>query len=112
MNLLRQVRKAMGGNLSVVGVWTAITGAATRTAPGNAPTIGDNNARHILGQICTRLDGSRDLILALASEGAVPDIVVRAAHHRLTRLDLVQLEALRRGLDGISAPRWLAAEAG
>ena len=109
-NLLRQVRKAMGGNQSVAGLWTAIIAAATKTAPGNAPIIGDNNARHILAQICARLDGSRDLILALAAEGAWPDIVVRAANHRLTPRDLVQLETLRRGLDGISAPRWWAGD--
>jgi hypothetical protein len=104
-NLLHRVRTAMGGNQSVTGLWTAIIAAATKTAPGAPPIIGDHNARHILAQICRRLDGSRDLILALAAEGAWPDIVVRAANHRLTPRDLVQLELLRKGLDGIAPPR-------
>jgi hypothetical protein len=105
-NLLHQVRHAMGGNLSVAGVWSAIIGALTKTTPGIVPVIGDNNARRTLGRICAWLDGSRDLILELAGHGAVPGIVVRAANHRLTPRDLEALETLRRGLDGISAPRW------
>ena len=76
------------------------------------PIIGDSNARHILAQICARLDGSRDLILMLAAEGRVPDIVLRAQGDRLTPGHLVQLETLRHGLDHISAPRWWAADAG
>jgi len=43
-NLLREVTKAMGGNLSVAGVWAAIIGALTKTVPGLPATIGDNDA--------------------------------------------------------------------
>ena len=111
-NLLRQVTKAMGGNLSVAGVWAAIIGALTKTPPRLPATIGDNDAPRTLAAICARLDGSKELVLSLAAEDGIPDFVVRALEGRLTPRDLVQLELLRRGLDGISAPRWWAAQAG
>src|SRR5215831_15296721 len=44
-NLLRQVTKAMGGNLSVAGVWAAIIGALTKTPPRLPATIGAPAAR-------------------------------------------------------------------
>jgi len=78
-----------------------------------ATVAGDNRrARRTLAAICARLDGSKELVLSLAAEDGIPDFVVRALEGRLTPRDLVQLELLRRGLDGISAPRWWAAEAG
>jgi hypothetical protein len=58
-----------------------------------------------LTRICQRLDGSRDLVLELAAEQVLPPICARAAEQRLTPRDLIQLELLRRGLDGISPPR-------
>jgi hypothetical protein len=110
-SLLRQVQRAMGGTRSIAGVWSAIAGAVIKTTPGVPPITGDNNARHILERICSRLDGSKNLVLELAAEdGRVPDIVLRAADHRLTPRDLVQLELLRHGLDGISVPRWVQAD--
>ena len=60
------------------------------TTPAEAP--GDNNARYVLARICTRLDGSKELVLALAAEGPAPPIVLRALDCRLTPRDLVQLE--------------------
>ena len=36
----------------------------------------------------------------------MPAIAVRAIAHRLTPRDLVQLEMLRKGPDGIGAPAW------
>jgi hypothetical protein len=109
-SLLRQVQRAMGGTLSVAALWSAVTGALTGTTPGLPPLVGDNGARQRLGRLCARLDGSKDLVLALAAEEGLPDIVWRALAHRLTPDDLVQLEALRRGLDGISTPRRRQAE--
>ena len=91
---------------------SAIIGALTKTAPGLKPITGDNNARRTLASICARLDGSKELVLALAAEDGMPALVVRTLEGRLTPRDLVQLELLRRGLDGIAAPRWWAAEAG
>jgi len=81
--------------------------------PHRAPVIiGDYGARNALAWICRRLericrqlDGSRDLVLELGEERRLPDIVMRAAEHRLTPYDLTQLELLRKGLDGISPPR-------
>jgi hypothetical protein len=72
---------------------------------GIEPIIGDQGARHTLERTLRRLDGSRGLVLELAAEGSPPLIVVRAAEGRLTRRDAVQLELLRKGLDGISPPR-------
>jgi hypothetical protein len=87
------------------GVWAAILGALIKTTPGLEPIIGDHGARRQLERICRRLDGSRDLVLELAEEGQMPPICIRAAERRLTPRDLVQLELLRKGLDGISSPR-------
>jgi len=86
-------------------VWAAIVAAASRTSPGAPAIIGDYGARGTLARICRQLDGSRDLVLELGEERRLPDIVMRAAEHRLTPYDLTQLELLRKGLDGISPPR-------
>jgi hypothetical protein len=105
--LLRRIARSFGRDASPSGVWAAIVAAASRTPPGAPVIIGDYGARDTLARICRRLDGSRDLVLELAEEGGpLPPICVRAAEHRLTPRDLVQLELLRQGLDGIS-PRGL-----
>jgi hypothetical protein len=89
-----------------------ITGAlVSTTAVGRVPLLGDQRARQILYHICRRLDGSRELLLALTQEEALPAICVHAIEHRLTPRALIDLEALRRALDGITAPRWWDAEA-
>ena len=50
---------------------------------------------------CLRqLDGSRDLVVALA-EGRCPPLVLRVTEHRLTREDEAELIQLRAGLDRI-----------
>jgi hypothetical protein len=104
--LLQRIARTFGRNASPAGLWNAILGALTKTTPGFEEIIGDQDARRALERTIRRLDGSRDLVLELAAEGALPPICVRAAEHRLTPRDLVQLELLRRGLDGITAPRW------
>ena len=103
--LLRRIARSFGRDASPAGVWAALLAAASRTPPGAPAVIGDYGARDTLARICRRLDGSRDLVLELAEEGPMPSICVRAAGHRLTPRDLVRLELLRRGLDGISPPR-------
>jgi len=103
--LLRRIARSFGRDASPSGVWAAIVAAASRTPPGAPVIIGDYGARDTLARICRRLDGSRDLVLELAAEGPMPPICVRAVEHRLTPRDLVQLELLRKGLDGISSPR-------
>ena len=109
--LLQRIARSFGRGVSPAGIWNAILGALVKTTPGFAPIIGDFGARRRLEQICRRLDGSRDLVLELAAEGPLPPICLRALERRLTPRDLVQLELLRRGLDGVTAPRSRADEA-
>ena len=101
----------MGGNLSVAGLWQSMLGAATSSRHGLPPAIGDAGARDRLACICRQLDGSRELVLELASEQHLPLICIRAAGGRLTPRDLVRLELLRKSLHGIGAPGWWVAEA-
>jgi hypothetical protein len=61
----------MGGNLSVEGVWSALMAASSQTAPSAPPAIGDAGARRTFERICGRLDGSRELVIALAAERSV-----------------------------------------
>ena len=100
--LLQRVSRNFGRGMSSAGLWSAILGALTRTTP---PIVGDQGARRALEHVLRRLDGLRDLVLELAAEGPLPPICARAAEKRLTQRDCIQLELLRRGLDGISPPR-------
>jgi hypothetical protein len=72
----------------------AITGALGGTGSPSVPTgVGDgvDQARTVLCRMLARLDGSRDLVVALA-EGRVPEFVVHAVEHRLTRADEAALD--------------------
>jgi hypothetical protein len=109
--LLRRIARSCGRSASPQGLWSAILGALTRTTPGIAPIAGDQGARARLERILRRLDGSAGFILELAAEGPPPAICLRAAQRRWTPRDYVQLELLRKGLDGISSPRGRIAEA-
>ena len=109
--LLQRIARSLGRGAAPAGVWSAILGALTKTTPGIEEIIGDQGARHALERICRHLDGSRNLVLELAAEGALPPICMRAAEQRLTPRDLVQLELLRKGLDGITPSRGWEAEA-
>ena len=104
--LLRRIARSFGRGVSPAGIWNAILGALIKTTPGIEPMVGDQGGRRTLEHVLRRLDGSRDLVLELAEEGPMPSIYVRAAGHRLTPRDLVRLELLRKGLDGIP-PRGL-----
>jgi hypothetical protein len=106
--LLQKIAWSFGTGASPAGIWAAIIAAASRTTPGMPAIIGDFGARRQLERICRRLDGSRELVLALAAEGPLPSICLRVLEHRLTPRDAVQLELLRRGLDGVTAPRFSA----
>jgi len=103
--LRRRIARSFGRDASPAGVWLAIVAAASRTRPGMPTIVGDQGARRALENICRRLDGSHALVLALAQEGSLPPICVRAAEHRLTLRDSIELEILRKGLDEISPPR-------
>ena len=108
--LLRRISRSCGHGISPAGIWNAILGALIKTTPGIEPIVGDQGARRALEHILRRLDGSKDLVIELAAGDALPPICIRAAGHRLTPRDLVQIELLRRGLDGISPPRGGLAE--
>jgi len=108
--LLRRIARSFGRGVSPAGIWNAILGALIKTTPGIEPMVGDQGARRALEHILRRLDGSKDLVIELAAGDALPPICIRAAGHRLTPRDLVQIELLRRGLDGISPPRGGLAE--
>jgi len=103
--LLQQIARSFGHNASPAGLWAAILGALIKTTPGIEKIVGDRGSRRALEQVCRRLDGSRDLVLELAAEEGLPPICVRAVERRLTPRDLVQLELLRTGLDGITPSR-------
>ena len=102
--LLRRIARSFGRGVSPAGIWNAILGALIKTTPGIEPIVGDQGARRALEHILRRLDGSKDLVIALAAGDALPPICIRAAGHRLTPRDLVQIELLRRDLNGISPP--------
>jgi hypothetical protein len=103
--LLQRIARSFGRGASPAGVWAAIVAAASRTAPGMPDVVGDFGARRALERTLQRLDGTRELVLALAQEGPLPPVCVRAAERRLTPRDEVQLELLRKGLDSITPPR-------
>ena len=111
--LLQRISRSFGRGAAPAGLWSAILGALTKTTPGIEQIVGDQGARSALERTLRRLDGSRDPVLQLAAEGGLPAICIRAAEHRLTPRDTVQLELLRKGLDGISpARRWGLNETG
>ena len=102
--LLRRIARSFGRGVSPAGIWNAILGALIKTTPGIEPMVGDQGARRALEHILRRLDGSKDLVIELAAGDALPPICIRAAGHRLTPRDLVQIELLCRDLNGISPP--------
>jgi hypothetical protein len=114
--LLQRVARAWGGrDGSLNGLWTAILGAMVGTgfAP---PPVGNggwslaDGARRRLERLCRRLDGSRELVIALA-EGKLPPIVVHVIERRLTVADAVALDRLRRA-STTSSPSLVIAAAG
>jgi hypothetical protein len=108
--LLQTIARSFGRGMSPAGVWAALIAAASRTTSGVPAVIGDFGARRQLERICRQLDGSRDLVLELAAEGPLPPVCFRVLERRLTPRDLVQLDLLRQGLDGITVPRSRADE--
>ena len=108
--LLRRIARGFGRDASPAGLWLALVAAASRTRPSMPTIAGDRGARDALTWICRRLDGSRELVLELATETVLPPICLRAAERRLTPRDAVQIELLRRGLDTIPALRSWSAE--
>ena len=95
----------MGRGVTVNGLWQAIVAAGSKTTGYALPLTGDLGARRQLDRICRGLAGSRELVLALAQERPLPAICIRASEQRLTPRDSVQLELLRKGLDGITPSR-------
>ena len=101
---LQRLARSLGPNgVGVGGLWAAITGAAIGTSSVVVPSAvgeGADHARYVLARMLRQLDGSRDLVVALA-EGRCPPLVLRVTEHRLTREDEAELIQLRAGLDRI-----------
>lgn len=85
--------------------WRAILAAASIGRQSGIETPpGADAARRQLAKLAHHLNGSHDLVLALA-ERQLPPLVARVVEHRLTPADLRQLEQLRWGLDRFSGRR-------
>jgi hypothetical protein len=107
---LERLARAWGG-LGLGGVhalWLSIVGAMVPTAfvrPQNNTVAGlADGARRQLVRALNRLDGSRDLVVALA-ENRVPAIVLHVLNDKLTPADQVELDRLRTGLDALAGRR-------
>jgi hypothetical protein len=109
--LLRRITRSMGQQFTVAALWHGLLAAGSRPTSFVPPLLGDGNARLALARICQRLRGCRVRVIELAEERSIPPFVIRAVEHRLTQFDLVELEELRKGLDGIRASKWWADEA-
>jgi hypothetical protein len=113
--LLRRIARAWGRDGSVPGPWDAITSALVTTGYVAAPVTADigfalaDNARKSLAQALRQLDGSRDLVIALA-EGGIPDLILHVLEHKVTEQDTIALERLRLELDRISGQRRRSAD--
>jgi hypothetical protein len=102
---LQRLARSLGPHgLSIGGLWAAITGAVIGMPSVVVPSAVGAQARYVLAGMLRRLDGARDLVIAVA-ENRTPDIVVHAVENRLTRADEAALDRLRRGLDRIGGQR-------
>jgi hypothetical protein len=105
---IERLMRGWAGLGGVTGLWYSITGAAVPTAffrPTNDPASGlADGARRQLERALRRLDGSRDLVVALA-DNRVPPLVLRVLDGKLNRADKVELERVRLGLDHIAGRR-------
>jgi hypothetical protein len=111
---LERLARGWGGTGGCHALWLTIVGALVPTAfvrPQNATVAGlADSARRALERALRRLDGSRELVIALA-EGQAPPIVLRAIENRLNRTDEAELGRLRDGLDYLAGRRQRAARA-
>jgi hypothetical protein len=105
---LERLARGWGGTGGCYALWLTITGALVPTAfvrPQNATVAGlADNARRQLVRALQRLDGNRELVIALA-EGQAPPLVLRAIEDRLTSTDQEELVRLRDGLDHLAGRR-------
>jgi hypothetical protein len=90
-------------------MWMAVLGAMTATGFAPAPAVDGgfspaDGARRRLARVCASLDGSRDLVIALA-EGKAPAVALHVLDHHVTEQDEADLVRLRAGLDKISEQR-------
>jgi hypothetical protein len=108
--MLQRVARAWGGkDGSVTGMWMAMLGAMTATGFAPVPAVDGgfspaDGARRRLAQVYASLDGSRDLVIALA-EGKAPAVVLHVLDQHVTEQDEADLVRLRAGLDKISEQR-------
>jgi hypothetical protein len=107
--VMRQAKAWGVSTMSVEGLWRGIAAAMTRNSYAPTPTSDGGSgpadtARRQLTRLRQRLNGSFDLVMALAS-GAVPDLVLRLIEGTTTVADKVDLERLRQSLDRLAGKR-------
>jgi hypothetical protein len=105
-SLLQRAARAWGGkDGSCAGLWMALLGAATATrVPGISVPPGSDLARHQLARALRRLNGSKDLVVALAERKTLP-LIAHVLEHRLQPEDEADLTRLREGLDRLAGRR-------
>jgi hypothetical protein len=88
---------------AVARIWRQLTGAMIPAGQGGAQGVGPvaDIARRRMRRILSRLNGSRDLVLALADGRRVPRLVEHVLAGRLDYADLAALERLRCALDDL-----------
>jgi hypothetical protein len=105
---LQRLARSWGGLGGCEGLWMSIIGAMVPTGfvrpPDSAASGLADGARRQLLRALSRLDGSRNLVIALA-ENRAPPVVLRAIEDRLTRADKIALERLRQSLDDLGGHR-------
>ena len=107
--VMRQAKAWGVSTMSVEGLWRGIAAAMTRSSYAPTPTSdvagGDaDTARRQLTRLRSRLNGSFDLVMQLAS-GAVPNLVLRLVEGTTTVADKVEIERLRQSLDRLAGKR-------
>jgi hypothetical protein len=103
---LRLLARNLGPRPSAVaGLWQSLTGAMIGIVYQGVPSsVGPLAAvaRSRLRQMLSKLDGSRDLVVAIA-RGDTPPLVEHALAGRLTTADQDALDRLKAGLDRLAA---------
>jgi hypothetical protein len=105
--LARLARNLGPKGLGVAGLWAALAGGIIGTPNVTVPVAvggGADVALARLDRVLRQLDGSRDLVVAIA-EGRCPSLIAHVLEGRITGADEQALEQLRSGLDGIARRR-------
>jgi hypothetical protein len=104
-SLLRLLARNLGPRPdAVAGLWAALTGAMIGRGLVTPASVGPLApiAQRKLARMLERLDGSRDLVIAIAENRPVR-LVAHALAGRLDGADYVNLELLKTGLDRVAS---------